>query len=55
MNKEKPVIIDIGSNCREFRTIVKTTPEEMERLRAEFRQLIDTQPDLQNMIKKKPL
>lgn len=54
MNKEKTVIIDIGSNCREFRTTVKTTPEEMERLRAGFRQLIDAQPDLWNTIKKKP-
>ena len=30
MDKEKPVIIDIGSNRREFRTTVKATPEKNE-------------------------
>lgn len=39
MNKEKPVIIDIGSNCREFRRTIKMTPEEMELFNEELRHI----------------
>lgn len=39
MDKEKPVIIDIGSNCREFRRTIKMTPEEMELFNEELRHI----------------
>lgn len=39
MNKEKTVIINIGSNRREFRTTVKATPEKMRQINEELRHI----------------
>ena len=52
MDKKNHVIIDIGSNCVEFHTTIKTTKEEMERLYEGFRQLIELGTDSQNQTKK---
>ena len=43
MDKEKTVIIDIGSNCREFRTTVKATPEKMRQINEELRHIVNGQ------------
>ena len=39
MDKEKTVIIDIGSNCREFHTTVKSTSKEKEQINEELRHI----------------
>lgn len=55
MNKEKTVIIDIGSNCREFRTTVKTTPENLERINEELQRIGRIYSGLQNQKAKIPV